>query len=82
MAGKQHREILRRAERARYDAMTDEELKVAVAQSPPDPAMDAALPLLSDAELELALDGLLSRARILALAKGRTHAPGYPRPPV
>lgn len=51
--------------------MTEEELEAEIAKHPPDPAFDAAIPYLTDAELELALDDLLTRDQILALARNR-----------
>lgn len=71
MATKTFRQTLMRAERARYEAMTEAELAAEIANGPPDPEFHAALKMLSEAELELFLDGLFSRKQILSIAADR-----------
>lgn len=74
MAAHSQRKALRRAERARYESMSIEELE-AICAADPDPEFDAALALLTDAELEMALDDLLTRDQIIGIAAGRKSHP-------
>lgn len=72
MATHAQRKALKRAERARFEAMSDAELE-AICTADPDPAFDAALTLLTAAELEMALDDLLTRDQIISIAASRTQ---------
>lgn len=74
MASYAQRKTLKRAERAWYESMSIEELE-AICAADPDPEFDAALALLTDAELEMALDDLLTRDQIIGIAASRRTAP-------
>jgi hypothetical protein len=65
------RKILNAASRAMYHAMPIGVLESMVAELPPDPKFAAAIELLTIDEIELALDGGLSRDQILAIGRYR-----------
>lgn len=74
MATHAQRKALRRAERAQYESMSIEELE-AICAADPDPEFDAALALLTNVELDLAMDDLLTRDQIISIAASRRTAP-------
>lgn len=70
MATRQQREILKRAEQALLESMTDAEL-LAIIDS--DPAFSAVLELLTDTELDRFISGLLTEDQVINIAASRTH---------
>ncbi len=79
MATRAQRQALKQAEEAIIRSMSDDDLAALVSGLPPDPEVTQALFLMSEKEVSEHIRAPRTKAQLIALVDGRTHAPAAPQ---